>query len=162
MQLRPTPKSVRDFASKAVTGGWRHRRDKGGAFSTVLALAMLGMVGTIGFQAARYAASPSKDIEVTVLGKEIMVENKSSTWLIHTDKGTLQNEDSFTRLKWNSADLQNFLQPGQTYTLRTHGFRSPLFSMFPNVDCVVSDAKVSAASDQKVSPEIRAGVMCSP
>lgn len=45
----------------------------------------------------------------------------------------LQNGDSLWWWKWNSADYQARLQPGQRFRFKVFGWRLPLFSSFRNI-----------------------------
>jgi hypothetical protein len=55
---------------------------------------------------------------------------------IVTNKGAFKNEDTYTHLKFDSSDLQERLQQGQTYKIKSYGYRFSLpfsFEMYPNI-----------------------------
>lgn len=65
----------------------------------------------------------------------------SSKYRIYTRQcGVLSNEDQWLLGKTNSADIQGQLTNGHTYRLRITGWRSPLFSTFPNIIAVEGEA----------------------
>ena len=59
-------------------------------------------------------------------------------YLIYTidDNGIVrvfENTDSIPHKKFNSSDIYARIQIGKVYTLRTVGFRLPVFSMYKNI-----------------------------
>lgn len=77
-----------------------------------------------------------RTLECTVTDKDrgYNQETGSSQYRIYTDEcGTLSNEDSMLRGKFNSGDVQGRLKEGQTYELTVVGPRVPFMSVFPNI-----------------------------
>lgn len=54
-----------------------------------------------------------------------------------------ENTDSFIEFKFNSSDYQGKLKTGQTYEIKTYGWRIPIFSQYENIVDVkpVNDVK---------------------
>jgi hypothetical protein len=75
--------------------------------------------------------------QATVTGKEritkLSKDYDSSYYLVYTDKGTLKIKDSLVLFRFNSSDLYGSIHTDSTYTFRTVGFRSGLFSEYPNI-----------------------------
>lgn len=84
-----------------------------------------------------YAYMTDDVVTVTVKDKERIMtgsgDTLSSKFLVYTDGEVFENTDSPWYWKWNSADIQNNLEVGQTYTIKVYGWRIPFFSMFRNV-----------------------------
>lgn len=71
-------------------------------------------------------------------------ESKSSEYRVYTKEcGTLSNEDSFIRGKYDSADVQGRLVAQHAYKLRIVGWRIPFWSTFPNILAVEGEVAVS-------------------
>ncbi len=77
-----------------------------------------------------------------VTDKERIVEKSGesidSKYLVYTtlqDGSTrvFENTDSALEFKWNSSDVYAKLEDGQTFSIRTYGFRIPFFSMYENI-----------------------------
>jgi len=61
-------------------------------------------------------------------------ESGSSNYRIYTKEcGTLSNEDSMLRGKFNSGDVQGLLEEDNTYEIVVVGPRIPFMSVFPNI-----------------------------
>lgn len=72
----------------------------------------------------------------TVDSWERVTRNETSVYEVYTDNGVFINTDSWLRMKHDSADLRAYVQSGKTYSCTTQGFRSHLFSKFPNlIEC---------------------------
>lgn len=76
--------------------------------------------------------------ECTVTDKESVTVRSSdgnkNQYRVYTEEcGTLTIEDTLVGFRYDSADVYGDLQPGETYTFKTGGFRSGPFSMFPNI-----------------------------
>lgn len=78
-----------------------------------------------------------KEFDATVTSQLLCGPEKTKYCLVVTyDDGqeeVLQNADSLWWWKWNSADYQASLQPGNRYHFTVYGWRWPLFSMFRNI-----------------------------
>ncbi len=73
-------------------------------------------------------------ISITVRDKERVCSSADDCdYLIFAEEGVYKNADAVLALKFNSSDLYNKLQPGQTYQVDVWGFRQPLLSMYPNI-----------------------------
>ena len=76
---------------------------------------------------------------VTVQSKERVQLNKSnSKYLVYTlddkkESHVFEVTDSLFKLRFDSADVYNKIQPGETYEFTTGGYRIPFFSMYPNI-----------------------------
>jgi prepilin-type N-terminal cleavage/methylation domain-containing protein len=69
----------------------------------------------------------------TVTGKENVNGNKSSKYLVYTDKTTYQIDDTWVHWRWDSSDVYGKIQAGKTYSCTLQGYRIPFLSMYPNV-----------------------------
>lgn len=69
----------------------------------------------------------------TVSNKEAIVQDKTSKYLIFTDKEVFENTDSLIYGKWNSSDYYNKIQKDKTYRLKVCGMRVPFLSMYRNI-----------------------------
>ena len=65
--------------------------------------------------------------------------NGDCRYVVYTDKGVYENKDTAVYFKFNSSDLHNTLLglKGKQATLRSYGFRIPLFSSYKNIIEVV-------------------------
>lgn len=89
-----------------------------------------GVAVTIGSAFANQQA-----ITITVDEKERVCDGSDSCrYLIFTERnGVLENTDSLLHGKFNSSDLYNEVEPGETYEVTTVGWRIPFLSMYPNI-----------------------------
>lgn len=69
----------------------------------------------------------------TVTGKECVKGDKSSTYLVFTDKTTYMIDDTWIHWRWDSSDVYGRIQAGKTYTADLQGYRIPFLSMYPNI-----------------------------
>ena len=70
----------------------------------------------------------------TVASKESVAKEGEHEYRVYTEQcGTLSVNDSWLRLRFNSADVYGSIQEGKTYEVTTMGFRIPIFSTFPNI-----------------------------
>lgn len=68
-----------------------------------------------------------------VSNKEAVVQNKTSKYLIFTDKEVFENTDSLIYGKWNSSDYYNKLEKDKTYRFKVCRMRIPFLSMYRNI-----------------------------
>lgn len=74
------------------------------------------------------------DCTVTDKDRGYNQETKSSEYRVYTKEcGTLSNEDSLLRGKFDSGDVQGQLEEGKTYSITVVGPRVPFLSVFPNI-----------------------------
>lgn len=89
------------------------------------------------FLGAAAISGTEAEVTATVKDKERINDCSGETcesyYLVFTDEGTFKNSDSLVYGKFNSSDIQGMLEPGQTYTFMTVGFRVPFMSMYPNI-----------------------------
>jgi len=69
---------------------------------------------------------------ITINDKSINTQGGEG-YLVFTDKGVFANRDSVMWWKWNTSDIQNQLEIGETYEVHYHWFRVPLFSWYKNI-----------------------------
>lgn len=70
----------------------------------------------------------------TVNKMERVQDANGSKYLIYTKEGEVfENTDNLLFGKFNSSDLYNKLNEGQTYTCKVNGFRIPLMSSYRNI-----------------------------
>lgn len=73
---------------------------------------------------------------VTVIDKSYSGESDGYLVWVEDENGTqyeLQNEDIILKGKFNSSTIQGKLKEGETYNIKTVGWRIPLFSSYPNI-----------------------------
>lgn len=72
---------------------------------------------------------------ITVTDKYIKRNGKTDIYLVvDEDKNTYKITDLFFKFKFNSTDLYNELEKGQTYNIKTSGFRVKILSQYPNIN----------------------------
>lgn len=54
-------------------------------------------------------------------------------YLIFTDGGVFKNGDSLVAWKFNSSDMQNNIEAGECYLVKTRFWRIPFLSMYKNI-----------------------------
>jgi hypothetical protein len=94
----------------------------------ILALAALTIKGITSYA--------TRDDYEHVTVKNLYVKNSSSgsgTYMVGTDKGVFKNGDDWAQFKFNSSDVQNSLQIGKKYNIKTNGIRIPFFSRYENI-----------------------------
>lgn len=68
-----------------------------------------------------------------------VLSTKKEKWMVFAEDvetGELyefENTDNLFRLKWNSSSLQNQLEEGETYRIKTCGWRIQFLSWYPNI-----------------------------
>jgi len=60
----------------------------------------------------------------------------SAYYLIYTDMGVFKVVDQPMLFIFNSSDIYGKIQRDSTYRIELHGFRFPIFSMYPRVAAV--------------------------
>ena len=73
------------------------------------------------------------EVTATVKDKESVRKGGDNTYLIFTDKGVFENDDSLLRGKWNSSDFYNAIEIGKTYKFTVIGYRVPFLSWYKNI-----------------------------
>jgi hypothetical protein len=101
---------------------------------TAAIAALVLMVGGIGM--TMYVRT-QEVITITVTDKERVCTSRGETvscdYRVYTPLETFVNKDSMLFTKFNSADVQGGLQPGESYEVRVVGWRIPFFSQFRNI-----------------------------
>jgi|SRR5690625_2510958 len=74
-------------------------------------------------------------ISLTVHHKERVYyrNKKKSFYIIFTDKGSFKVVDTIAFLKFDASDRYARLHEDKTYTVTTTGYRSTLWSEYPNI-----------------------------
>lgn len=77
-------------------------------------------------------------LEITVKDKYIKRSGseKDKYLVVDTDGNTYEITDLTFKGKWNSTDLYNQLDIGQTYKIETSGIRNGFLSLYPNINKV--------------------------
>lgn len=76
---------------------------------------------------------------VTVQSKEVKTEYQRSKYLVFTvdsktgESRVFEVTDSLWKGRFDSADVYNMILPEHTYTVKTGGYRIPLFSWYQNI-----------------------------
>lgn len=72
--------------------------------------------------------------DCTVSNKESVISNGANEYRVYTDNcGVLAVKDSIFATRWDSADVYNRIETGETYDFHVQGGRYPMLSMFPNI-----------------------------
>ena len=75
----------------------------------------------------------NQEREITVADKYIKRSRETDIYLIvDENKNTYKITDLF--FKFNSTDLYNELEKGNTYIVKTSGFRIKILSQYPNIN----------------------------
>ena len=72
-----------------------------------------------------------KCVEVT--GKERIMKNETSYYLIFTKSGEFTVKDRLFRGNFNSSTWYGLLENGKSYTFKTEGYRFPILSWYENI-----------------------------
>ncbi|MBZ9788086.1 DUF1523 family protein [Psychroflexus sp. CAK57W] len=79
----------------------------------------------------------SETIETKVSDKERITTSEDgdieSKFLVYAEDEVFENTDSWLYFKFNSADVQNELELGETHIIKVAGWRVPFFSWYRNV-----------------------------
>lgn len=70
---------------------------------------------------------------ITVEEKGVKHYDDDDTYLIYTDNGVYSVEDEILRLHFNASDVYSELKVGETYTVKTTGFRIHILSVYKNI-----------------------------
>jgi hypothetical protein len=93
------------------------------------------VVVVFGYPVAYYISSET--IEITIKDKERITTGSGkeieSKFLVYAEGEVFENTDSKLYLKFNSADLQNELEVGNSYKAKVAGWRVPIFDWYRNV-----------------------------
>ena len=98
--------------------------------------AVLALIILLLFLGALYNYGTKDTVDITIKSKERYIKGGNTTisyWLVFTEKEVFKNSDTFWYWKFNSSDLQNELEIGQTYKVMVYGWRIPFFSMYRNI-----------------------------
>lgn len=97
--------------------------------------ALFVVVVVFGYPVAYYISSET--IEITIKDKERITTGSGkeieSKFLVYAEGEVFENTDSKLYLKFNSADLQNELEVGNSYNAKVAGWRVPIFDWYRNV-----------------------------
>lgn len=107
---------------------------------------MLFIVGLIVAYPVGYYSS-SETITITVDDKERVAESNSGRYLIFTEDEVYENSDSYLYLKFNSSEVYNKLEKGNTYKVKIAGWRVPFLSWYENI----LEIKKAKSNDQESS-----------
>lgn len=96
---------------------------------------LIGLViiaGIIGF--FFYLSRAQHDVvDITVKSKERIAEANDGKYLIFTKDEVYENTDSLFYWKFNSSDVYNKLEVGETYSCEVFNFRLEFLSMYKNI-----------------------------
>ena len=120
----------------------KHRCNKAIAQSLVritisLIIILIGLTALLA-PAIMKVANP-QTYTVVVQSKEVKVDGKTSRFLVFTtdpmtgESHVFEVTDSLFKWRFDSADTYNIIREGETYELTTGGYRTPFFSMYPNI-----------------------------
>jgi len=116
--------------------------DQNMSLDDIKELALVGVfVGGLGFIATLPWTAPHLDREVyvaKVTDKQVKRSGEKDKYMVFTelpDKSVrvFENTDSLLELKWNSSDIYAKMKIGETYKIKTYGWRVPFFSWYENI-----------------------------
>ncbi len=94
----------------------------------ILGIFLLLIVGTI------YLSYDSVDeIRITIKNKERINKGTDSYYLIFTENEVFQNKDSLLFMKFDSSDVYNNLDIGETYQVKVNWYRINFLSEYRNI-----------------------------
>jgi hypothetical protein len=108
-----------------------HNKDKTVVIATVVTLALLVAIPTIAIVA--YYKSDTIYEACMVEEKESISTEEGHEYRVYTDCGNFKVSDEFWGANFSASDTYASMKEGHAYDLRTHGWRRPIFSMFPNI-----------------------------
>lgn len=94
---------------------------------------ILAILAFLGFGIGSYTAADTSREGCVVTDKD---RTKDDMRVYTENCGTLVVSDNWFKGVTNASDLYAEIEPGQTYTFKTVGWRIPLFSEFPKVYAV--------------------------
>lgn len=108
--------------------------------NVLYSLGALAIVGLFVFSiSAHYTTQEWVAIEVLSTDRECHTVSTDEgsriecQYMVFTDVEVFRNVDSLLSFKWNSADVQRQLRPGERYEVRVTGWRIPFLSSFRNI-----------------------------
>lgn len=111
---------------------------KGATIIEVLVVVVIAFALIGGIAISPWVAYATKGtVSFTVNDKAVVVSgdgnSTDSKYLVYTTAGVFEDEDSLWYWKFNSSDVYNQLEKGQTYTATVYGFRVPFMSWYRNI-----------------------------
>ena len=84
----------------------------------------------------------NKEIEITISDKYVKRIGDNDVYLVvDENKNTYKVSDLFFNFKFNSTDIYNNLEIGETYKVKISGFRIRFLSEYPNINEVIKEEK---------------------
>ena len=113
--------------------------------SIIIGAIIIGIIGGIVWWNWQISYGNVKEIEITVKDKYIKKgagsESGDKYLVVDTNNNTYEITDLTFIGKWNSTDLYNGLDVGETYNITTSGIRNGFFSMYPNINKIEKKEK---------------------
>lgn len=96
------------------------------------------LIAALLFVPSAYNYGTMESATVTVTEKERIVETNgdgsvTSKYLVFTDQGVFENQDTIFHFKFNSSDVYGELSAGDTFEISYYGWRVELLSWYPNI-----------------------------
>lgn len=103
----------------------------------VIGTIILGIIGFATWSSAIQYTN-NETIEITIKDKYVKNNGKSGRYLVvDTENNTYEITDLFFKRKFNSTDLYNQLEIGQTYKVEVSGKRIHYWSMYRNINKII-------------------------
>lgn len=99
----------------------------------MIALAVLFLGAVVGGVSLSYMNAQTQTCTVTEKDRTRDSEGKSDMRVYTDECGVMRVQDMFFAGEWNSADLFSKIKEGQTYEMKTTGFRVGIVSSFPTI-----------------------------
>lgn len=102
--------------------------------NTVIGIAII-IILLVGSPVVLYLTGYYDDdtVTVTVTGKERVMKDQSSYYLIFSDKEVFTIQDTLIKQQWASSDIYGHIEEGKTYKFTVYGWRVPFLSWYRNI-----------------------------
>jgi hypothetical protein len=97
----------------------------------VIVAAVTVTAGVVSYGAALHGTE--RTVTATITKTWVQQTKDGSQYMIGTNKGVFEDDDSLFYLKFSSSDYYNNMQVGKTYTFDVTGWRIPILSAWPNI-----------------------------
>lgn len=109
--------------------------NKRGSAEIITAVIGIIIIVVIAVVSINFGYGNEQNIEITVKDKYIKRYSKSDTYMVvDTNGNTYKITDMLFLGKFDSTDLYNQLEIGNTYKIKTTGYRNNFLSEYPNIN----------------------------
>lgn len=109
--------------------------NKRGSAEIITAIIGIIIIVIIAVVSINYTYGNEQNLEITVKDKYIKNNDGSDIYMVvDTNGNAYKITDMLFLGKFNSTDLYNKLNIGETYEIKTTGYRNKFFSSYPNIN----------------------------